>query len=96
MYLLEKPAVAVRVAEGGERAVVGVLGCGPVDAPRRPGVMEDSGDVVEALADVDAPPEKVRPGLVDVVDRELQAFEGSGRRRGEPLPKMMEQVDPGE
>src|ERR1700735_4003859 len=33
LYLLEEPAVAVRVLEGRERAVVGMLRCGPVDAP---------------------------------------------------------------
>jgi len=42
-------------------------------------MMEDPRHVVERLADVDPAPDQVGTRLVDVVDRELQAFERAGR-----------------
>ena len=40
---------------------------------------------MEALTDIDSPGQEVRSCLVDVVDRELEAFESAGRRVGQPL-----------
>src|SRR3954453_993591 len=75
--LLEQPAVAVRVGEGDERAVVGAPGCRACLAPAGPGVVEDPGHVVERLADVDASGDEVGPSLVYVVDRELEPLRGA-------------------
>src|SRR5215207_7826588 len=75
--LLEQPAVAVRVAEGGVREV------------RAPGQVEPRGlRGLLDLADVDAAADEIRPGGVDVLDRQVQLLEGPGLHRRDALPEV--------
>src|SRR5690242_21910493 len=77
-HLLEHPAVAVRVAEGGVGAVVGTVGVRaghPFRLPALVGdplgavaVLEDPSGVVEHLAQLDASAAELRVGLLDVRD----------------------------
>jgi hypothetical protein len=60
-----------------------------------PSVMEDPCHVVERFADVDPAPDQVRTGLIDVVDRELEPLGRAGRADVTPVPKMIEQAEPG-
>src|SRR5207253_3972444 len=79
--LLEQPAVAVRIAERGERAIAGMVGCGPADptaravtlelSPRRPGV--------EHLADHRTTDDELVACSLDVGDDEVKAL-GRARR----------------
>src|SRR5207244_8851136 len=65
MYLLHRPAVAIRVAKEDERA---------------PGKLLD-------LAHLDAPPDQLRPGGVDVGHDQLEALGGARRRVDESFPQ---------
>ena len=93
--LLQQPAVAVRIAERGERAVVGVFRQPPPDARLAPGVMEYPGRVVERRRDLDPARGELGAGGVEVVDRELQALAEPGSAPVTPSPKMIEQPEPG-
>src|SRR3954447_2402632 len=75
--LLEQPAVAVRVAEGGVREV------------RPPGQVDPGGlRLLLHLADVDAAADEILPGGVDVLDRQVQLLEGPGLHRRNALAEM--------
>ena len=81
--LLQQPAVAVRVAERGERAVAGVIGRGAADAAARAVGLELSAGRpgVEHLADLGtAGGELVARGL-DIGDDQVQALGRAGRGR---------------
>ena len=76
--LLQDPAVAVGVAEVGERAVVGVLGV----RARRPAVRRHVPD----LAHLDAAADELGARRLDVGDDEVRAAVGARRRVGDPDP----------
>src|SRR5262249_35768437 len=67
LILLKKPAVPVRVHEGGERVVGTTLRVAPADARILYGVVERATGVVEDLAHGDAAGKEVVTGGVDVV-----------------------------
>src|SRR5215468_9504045 len=83
--LLEQPAVAVWIAERGERAVAGVIRRGSADSSalaiglklstRSPGV--------EYLTDRDAAGREFLSGFFDVVDDQIEALGGARRGGGD-------------
>ena len=95
--LLEQPAVAVRVAERGERAVAGVLGRGAADATARAVGLEPSARrrVVEHLADLDAARGELVARGLDVGDDQVQALGRARRGRRESVPNWIEHPEPG-
>lgn len=58
-------------------------------------VMEDSAEVMEYIADVDAASEELGAGSLDVAHREVQALYRSRGAEVSPLPKTMAASDPG-
>src|SRR4051812_7304401 len=75
--LLEQPAVAVRVAEGGVREV------------RAPGQVKPGGlRLLLHLADVDASADEILPGGVDVLDRQVELLERPGLHRRDALAEV--------
>ena len=88
--LLEQPAVAVRIAERGERAVAAMLGIRTVDPapPKQVGLVLASvhaAGVVEHLADLDAATKQFFACGLDVGDDQVQALGGAGCRRRDVL-----------
>src|SRR4051812_48567924 len=75
--LLEPPAVAVRIAERGERAVAGPLRIWTVAGFLTRGAMEH-------LADVSAALDELRSSFLDVGDDQIHVLSRSGSRRGKP------------
>src|SRR5690349_24361168 len=87
---LEEPAVAVRIAERGERAVAAMLEV-PTADPKPPeqvwlvrAGMRIAG-VVERLADRDTPTEQLGASGLDVGDDEIQPLGGTRYRGGDVL-----------
>src|ERR1700737_579200 len=79
--LLEQPAVAVWIAERGERAIAGMVGCGPADSTARAVAPELSSrrPGVEHLADLGTSGGELLACGLDVGDDEVEAL---GRARG--------------
>ena len=79
--LLEQPAVAVRIAERGERAIAGVVGCGPADSTARAVALELSSrrPGVEHLADLGTAGDELVACSLDVGDDQVEAL-GRARR----------------
>ena len=77
--LLQQPAVAVGIAERGERAVAAMLGIRTADsaAPKQVGLIlagVRAGGAVENLADLDAAGEQLFARGLDVGDDQVQAL----------------------
>ncbi len=87
--LLQQPAVAVRVAERGERAVAGVVGRGSADATARADGLELSArrPGVEHLADFDTAGDEFLARSLDVGDDQVEALGGAGRGRSPLLAR---------
>ena len=88
--LLEKPAVAVRIAERGKRAIAALLGIRTAnpEAPKKVGLVRTSvNDVglVKYLADLDTATEQVLADGLDVGDDQVKALGGAGCCRGDVL-----------
>ena len=83
--LLQQPAVAVRVAERGERAVAGAIGRGPADPTARASGSELRArrPRVEHLADLGTAGGQLVAGGLDVGDDQVQALRRAGRGRGD-------------
>src|SRR6185295_4328236 len=88
--LLEQPAVAIRIAERGERAIATMLGIRTRDSesPKQVGLVRTgihAAGAVEHLADLDAATAQVAAGCVDVGDDQIQTLRRAGCRRGDVL-----------
>ena len=83
-HLLKKPAVAVRIAERGKRAVGLVLWGRARSACLGAGVMEHPAGVMEHLAHLDTTVDQLGPGRLDIGDDELQTFSRARCGRGDP------------
>ena len=83
--LLQQPAVAVRVAERGERAVAGVFGRRSADATVRAVGLELGARRlgVEHLADLDTAGGELVARSLDVGDDQVEALGRAGRGRGD-------------
>src|SRR5512146_2528221 len=87
--LLQEPAVAIRIVEGGERVVTGmrrVRTAGPKSS-KYVGLVRAGVHVaaVEDFADFDAATEQIFPGGLNVGDGQVQALGRAGRSRGHVL-----------
>src|SRR4051794_22871529 len=85
---LEQPPVAVRIPEGGVRAVGTTLRIRPRGARSRVGVKppaETAAAVVEYLADLNPAREQLAPGGVDIIHRQQKTDYRAGRGRRDPL-----------
>ncbi len=88
--LLQQPAVAVGIAERGERAVAAMLGIRTADPepPKQVGLVRAGvhpAAVVERLADRDTAAKQLFAGGLHVGDDQVQALGGAGCRRGDVL-----------
>src|SRR5580658_10390062 len=88
--LLQQPAVAVGIAEGGERAVAAMLGIRTADPepPKKVGLVRASvhaAAVVKHLGYVDAERDNLGPRSLDVGDDQVQTLGRAGCRRGDVL-----------
>src|ERR1700692_4518427 len=87
---LEQPAVPVRIAERGERAVAAMLGIRTVDPgpPKQVGLVWAGVHVVGAVehfADLNAATEQILARGLDVSDDQIKALNGAGSRPGDVL-----------
>src|SRR5919112_5345522 len=87
---LEQPAIAVRIAERGVRAVAAMLGIRTADSntPEQVGLVRASVHVagaVERLADLHAATEQLLASSLDVGNDEVQSLGGARCRRGHVL-----------
>src|SRR3954471_15925558 len=83
-HFLQQPAVAVRIADGGERAVVAALRIGPVNAGCRACVVEDTALVVEDLVGVDTAAGEIGVSGFDVDDGDAAPASSRVPRRSRP------------
>ncbi|MDT5283869.1 MAG: hypothetical protein QOJ20_5064 [Mycobacterium sp.] len=92
---LKHPPVAIGIAERRERSVTVALWVRAGYARRGPGVVKYAACVVEDIADLCAMADELGAGGLDVVYHEVQTIGRAGCGRGDSVPKMIEQGDPG-
>ena len=94
LNLLEQPAVAVRIAERGEREIGATFWVGPGSRPFVPATRRRRLEV-EHLAHLDAARDELGACRLDVVDDEERPWTEPGAAFVKPLPKKTEHGEPG-
>lgn len=95
LYLLDQPAVSVRVAEGGERTITASPRSRAGDAPLVSGPVEHPTLVVEDFSHVHVPLDEFGMGGLDVRDNEMSPWTDPGSAAEIPFSMLIEHLEPG-